>query len=593
MTMLLQRYELRHPLGSGGMAHVVAAIDQRLNRPVAIKLIRDELITDDTARARLLHEARTAATFQHPHVVSVFDVGEDASHRPFIVMELVDGPDLGARLVRDGTLGPANAAAVGVAVLDALTAAHRQGLVHRDLKPENVLLPAEGGVKLTDFGIAKGLESSAAGLTITGHIVGTPAYLSPEQTDGKPATPRSDLYAVGVMLYECLAGSAPFTGESAVAVAAAHQRDPVPPLIERSPHCPPRLVTAVERALAKDPQDRFADAEEMRREVADAAGLDAAPTISVPRGTLTAPAGVVDEATEVPTGTVESTDPVMELARADRPATTNRRQRRATRGAVTVGILAGLVGLLVFGGGSVDELAGDDGPPGSNPETDGSGGASLVADGPSPTPRSRPTASPGPTETTADRFERVGSVGDLAAALARDPAAVGQRGHDLLKAVTEMPGRDVKAVEIRKLLMEVSAWIHDGELDPDVGRAAIDVLESEARPQQDRLAAVSRLIAEVAADRDGWGEKSQELLEGLSKLLEEGDPDELADEAADLLAKVTKRADEGELDARRVERVIAVLRPLVDEAGDDVPPRRSDAHSGPPRGRPPGRARGH
>lgn len=339
MALLADRYELAEPLGSGGMAEVVAAIDLRLDRRVAVKLIRDHLASDDNARARLLHEARAAAAFHHPCAVAVFDVGAHDG-RPFVVMELVEGETLADRLAREGTLSPADTVTVGSRVLDALAAAHRRGLVHRDVKPGNVLLPREGGVKLTDFGIAKGLATPASALTATGQIVGTPTYLSPEQASGHGATSKSDLYSVGVVLYECLAGAPPFSGDGAVAIALAHEHEPLPPLSERAPGTPARLAAVVERALAKRPLERHADAQSMQAAL-DTAGDDvgSAPTISAPAASVALADGG-DGHVEAPSVR----------------ATTRRRVGLALLAAAIVAVLA-LIAALAMGEGG---LAGTD-----------------------------------------------------------------------------------------------------------------------------------------------------------------------------------------------------------------------------------------
>jgi eukaryotic-like serine/threonine-protein kinase len=263
MTVLADRYELAETLGSGGMARVVAAYDRRLDRRVAVKLVRDDLVADPVSRERLLREARAAARLHHPNSVAVHDAGEVDGHA-YVVMELVEGPSLADRLRERGALTPAEAVTIAASVLEALQAAHARGLVHRDVKPSNVLLPADGGVKLADFGIAKALDDATSSLTATGMVIGTPRYLAPEQAAGEPATVASDLYALGAVLFECLTGRPPFDAESPLAIALAHQREPVPAVREHAPEVPPALAAAVQRALAKEPGNRFADAAAMR-----------------------------------------------------------------------------------------------------------------------------------------------------------------------------------------------------------------------------------------------------------------------------------------------------------------------------------------
>ena len=264
MTVLSDRYELGATLGAGGMARVVEAHDRVLDRQVAVKLLRDDIATDPSIRERFLREARTAAKFTHPNAVAVYDTGQDG-RQPWIVMELIRGEDLSRRLTLAGRLDESEAVRITDAVLAALEAAHRDGMVHRDVKPANIMLLDDGGVKLADFGIAKSVQDATAGMTATGQIIGTAKYLSPEQVEGRPATPASDVYATGVVLYEMLSGEPPFTGDSAIAIALAHTRDPIPDIRRGAPGISPALAAVVEQSLTKDPTQRFADAGEMRR----------------------------------------------------------------------------------------------------------------------------------------------------------------------------------------------------------------------------------------------------------------------------------------------------------------------------------------
>jgi eukaryotic-like serine/threonine-protein kinase len=246
VTHLAGRYELAELLGSGGMARVYAAYDSVLDREVAIKVINEAGQADPVARERLIREARAAAGLHHPNTVAVFDVavGDD---QPYIVMELISGQSLEQRLRAEGRLEVDEVVEIGDAVLAGLSAAHHHGLVHRDVKPSNILLADDGTVKVADFGIAMALADSATRLTATGQLIGTPKYLAPECVAGQPASPASDLYSLGAVLYECLAGQAPFAAPTPVAVAVAHQRDPVPPLADRAPEVPGVLVDTVGR----------------------------------------------------------------------------------------------------------------------------------------------------------------------------------------------------------------------------------------------------------------------------------------------------------------------------------------------------------
>ena len=228
MRVLADRYALEHELAVGGFARVYRGTDRRLGRPVAVKLLEVGRIAtaDPEARRRFVREARSSAGFTHPHAVTVFDAGE-ADGELFIVMELVDGPSLANAMAERGPFPEGDAVRIATQVLSALSAAHASGIVHRDVKPANILLDARGDAKLADFGIAKRFDDLTDSLTATGLIVGTPRYLSPEQARGEPISPASDLYAVGVILHEMLAGAPPFADESLLATAN-RERHPIP-----------------------------------------------------------------------------------------------------------------------------------------------------------------------------------------------------------------------------------------------------------------------------------------------------------------------------------------------------------------------------
>ncbi|MBT2386079.1 protein kinase [Streptomyces sp. ISL-11] len=261
------RYRLTHRLGRGGMAEVFAAEDVRLGRTVAVKLLRADLAEDPVSKARFTREAQSVAGLNHHAVVAVYDSGEDTVGRgvvPYIVMELVEGRTIRDLLLSAEAPGPEQALIIVSGVLEALAYSHQHGIVHRDIKPANVIITNAGAVKVMDFGIARALHGAASTMTQTGMVMGTPQYLSPEQALGKTVDARSDLYATGCLLYELLALRPPFTGETPLSVVYQHVQDtPVAPS-QVLGSVPPELDGLVMRSLAKDPDDRFQSAEEMR-----------------------------------------------------------------------------------------------------------------------------------------------------------------------------------------------------------------------------------------------------------------------------------------------------------------------------------------
>ncbi len=255
-TMVDERYRLDRKIGSGGMADVWLADDTELDRQVAIKILHDRFAQDAEFVQRFQREAQSAAGLQHPNVVGIFDRGAfDGTY--FIAMEYVDGPSL-KDLVKGG-MGIQDAINFTRQILNAARFAHRKGIVHRDLKPQNVLIDDEGRARVTDFGIARAGENSD--ITATGSVMGTAQYISPEQAQGKDTTPRSDIYSIGVILYEALTGRVPFHGDSAVAVALKQVSEAPRRPSAINPNVPPALDAVVMRALAKDPDARFKDAD--------------------------------------------------------------------------------------------------------------------------------------------------------------------------------------------------------------------------------------------------------------------------------------------------------------------------------------------
>ncbi|HET6754291.1 MAG TPA: protein kinase [Jiangellaceae bacterium] len=433
------RYELGRERGSGGMARVVEAIDRRLGRRVAMKLL-DATASDPATRERFVREARSAASVSHPNAVTVYDTGED-NGLLYIAMELVDGPTLADLLAERGPLDPTHALTIASEVLGALEAGHVRGLVHRDVKPGNILLAPDGSAKLTDFGIAKSVGAVTAALTMTGEVVGTPQYLSPEQAAGRAATPASDIYAVGLVLYEMLAGAPPFTGDTPLATVLAHQQEPVPPLTTR-PGLSAALATAVIRALAKAPRDRYPDAAAMRAAITSPALASVACTTSMTQRERTLIA---------PTDTMAAAVP----ASGVRP----RRWFEALLAGIALLFLAGVLSAALVNGGEDPAQQANQTP--SSTSTSASASSSMTA-------TTAPTAPPGPA-----------TIADLTVALAAGPPeAYGEKGLDLLDKLQKVQREtaEKRVEEAANAIEEISKWVDEAKLEPLIAQAAIEVL---------------------------------------------------------------------------------------------------------------------
>src|SRR5918992_1241842 len=257
-TLVDGRYRIRERIGSGGMADVYCAEDTQLGRDVALKVLHRRFAQDQEFVKRFQREAQSAAALQHPNVVNVFDRGRhDGTY--YIAMEYLPGLTLKEVIARDAPLRQEQAIDYTLQVLQAAGFAHRRGVIHRDLKPHNVMVTGHGQAKVTDFGIAR---AGASEMTETGSIMGTAQYLSPEQAQGQGVSAASDLYSVGIILYELVTGQVPFAGESPVSIALKHVSEPVPPPSQVRPDIHPALEAVIMRALVKDPAGRFASAEE-------------------------------------------------------------------------------------------------------------------------------------------------------------------------------------------------------------------------------------------------------------------------------------------------------------------------------------------
>ncbi|WP_298458896.1 Stk1 family PASTA domain-containing Ser/Thr kinase [uncultured Cellulomonas sp.] len=306
--ILANRYEVGELIGRGGMAEVHIGHDTRLGRTVAIKILRSDLARDPSFQARFRREAQAAASLNHPAIVAVYDTGEDVitaptgavAHVPFIVMEYVEGHTV-RDILRDGQAVPIEEAVeITAGVLSALEYSHHAGIVHRDIKPANVMLTPTGAVKVMDFGIARALADSAATMTQTQAVIGTAQYLSPEQARGESVDARSDLYSTGCLLFELLTGRPPFTGDSPVAVAYQHVREPAPAPSTLASDVPESLDRITLKALAKERDSRYSTAAEFRSDLESAArgGQVAAPALGVLAATAAAEAAAAP-ATEI------------------------------------------------------------------------------------------------------------------------------------------------------------------------------------------------------------------------------------------------------------------------------------------------------
>src|SRR3954463_7230315 len=272
-TCLSGRYRLDVQIGAGGMSTVYRGFDQTLERVVAVKLMHREIASDSDQLERFRREARAVAQFSHAHIVGVIDAGEDDG-RPYIVFEYVEGETLKERIRRCGRLPVDEALAYAIEITRALGAAHARGIVHRDIKPQNVLIDEEGMAKVTDFGIARSLEEE--GLTADGRVLGTTDYVSPEQALGHVVTGQSDIYSLGIALFEMLTGDVPFKGDGQVAVAMRHVREELPDVQLLRPEASAALAAVVDRATAKDLQRRYLDASSLVADLEDVLAIETA-----------------------------------------------------------------------------------------------------------------------------------------------------------------------------------------------------------------------------------------------------------------------------------------------------------------------------
>jgi len=355
------RYRLVELLGQGGMATIYRATDAQLGREVAVKVLHPEYGRDPDFVARFKQEAQSAASLSHPNIVGVYDFGTDADG-PYIVMELVDGEDVATLLGRNGPLPPRQAARLAAEVAHALAAAHARGIVHRDVKPGNVLVSSDGRVKVTDFGIARAWAD--ARLTLPGVTLGSVHYFSPEQALGEQATEASDIYSLGIVLYELLSGRRPWEGDSAAAVAMARISAPPPLVSAVRPNVPPVLEEIDRRALSPDPAARFASAQAMAQALEGFLGEGAARAVPSVAAAAAAAAPAQSYPPDAyagrPAGTVPPASPPASAPLAE----PGPEEPRGTSPWIWIAGLLGLA-ILVIAGFAIFRLLTADGPTGT------------------------------------------------------------------------------------------------------------------------------------------------------------------------------------------------------------------------------------
>jgi eukaryotic-like serine/threonine-protein kinase len=412
-TRIDGRYTIERPLGSGGMAEVFLARDGVLDRDVALKVLRGQYAGDEEFYERFRREATSAAGLSHPNIVQVYDRGEAPDGTCYIAMEYVSGGTLKERLDERGPMEPERALAVAGQVAEALWAAHERGVIHRDIKPQNILITDMGHLKVTDFGIAR--AASAATISATNAVFGTAGYLSPEQALGEPATPRSDLYSLGIVLYELLTGVVPYRADNPVAVCMKHVTEPLTPPRGLDPTIPEAVDALVVKMLAKDPADRPASASELLDDI-EGVRRGAPPPAPTPRTGTVRLGGrktvAPKDQTTVAGAAGAAGAATADTAANEAPGTGGRRGQFASlpvrRRRAAVVILCGLLALALLGvatlglsRGPEDEGVAGEGlaaPAADVGGTGGAGGGSGTFEPPPEVPQASPPASVPPEE---------------------------------------------------------------------------------------------------------------------------------------------------------------------------------------------------
>ena len=423
-NVLAGRYELRSRLGRGGMAEVFRAYDRRLDREVAVKVLANHLLTDPRSIDRFEREGRAAASLNHPNIINVYDAASEGDTH-YIVMELVEGDTLADVIQREGPLPVDRALRLAGRVADALQAAHARGLVHYDVKPSNVLFDEDGNVKVADFGIARAASSDVT------TIQGSPPYVAPEQARGGQADPRSDIYALGCVLFEMLAGRPPFQGDTASSVIVQHLNTAPPRLSELRDDLPPGIDTVVARALAKDADQRYPSAAEFRADLDRIAGGQSVGTTAILSTRHLEPGATVPMGRDdtIVYQAADEYEPPRDPTRAYEPVYDDepRRERwrpSATAVAITIAVvLLAILGLVAL----TDNQLRDDDPGAvavapSEPEPEPQPEAEQDQD-PQPEPDPEPDdAAPGPGDRVRDSVRDLVDRGQDAAGDARDRA---------------------------------------------------------------------------------------------------------------------------------------------------------------------------